>query len=151
MKTLPVATFVLLLTTGIASPSRIGAVAPFDPAAEQIALIRIQPCEGFVGATEGGNPPLCSDFILTDTDGTHVIPIPGGEHPAWSPDGTQLLVVRSNSCSNCAGANGDIFVTAVTSTIRRFLHVRGRKTFRMRLHPWLFLEEESQKFKRRLV
>jgi len=102
MKTLP-ATFILVLAAGIGSASRIRAAAPADPAADQIALIRIQPCRDFVGATEG-DPPLCPDFILTDADGTHVISIPGGETPAWSPDGTQLLVVR----------NGDLFLTAVT-------------------------------------
>ncbi len=108
------AAFAVLLATVGGSPSRVRAAAPSDPAAEQIALIRIQPCEGFVGATEGGDLPLCSDLILTDADGTHVIPMPAGDNPAWSPDGTRLLVVRSNSCFNCSTANSDIFVTAAT-------------------------------------
>ena len=114
MRTPRVAAFALLLARVGGNPSEVRAVAPSDPAVEQIALVRIQPCEGSPGATEGGEPALCSDSILTDPDGTHVIPIPGGDDPAWSPDGTQLLVVRSNSCFNCSSATRDIFVTAVT-------------------------------------
>ena len=108
------AAFAVLLATVGGNPSRVRALAPSDPAAEQIALIRIQPCEGFVGATEDGEPPLCSDLVLTDADGTHVIPMPAGDNPAWSPDGTQLLVVRSNSCFNCSTANRRHLLTAVT-------------------------------------
>jgi len=115
MRTPRLAAIAMLLATVGGSSSRVRALAPSNPAAEQIALIRIQPCEGSVGATEDGEPPLCSDFILMDADGTHVMPIPGGDDPAWSPDGNQLLVVRSNSCFNCSTATGDIFVSAVTS------------------------------------
>jgi len=114
MRNPQLAAFAVLVVTVGGSPSRVCAQAPSAPAAEQIALIRIQPCEGFVGATEDGEPRLCSDLILTDADGSHVIPMPAGDNPAWSPDGTQLLVVRSNSCFNCSTANSDIFVTAVT-------------------------------------
>ena len=95
MKTLP-ATFILLVAAGIGSASRIRAAAPVDPAADQIALIRIQPCRDFVGATEG-DPPLCPDFILTDADGTHVISIPGGEPPGIRPY-ARMVTRRRQGC-----------------------------------------------------
>jgi TolB protein len=101
MMALPLATFALLLAAGIGSPSTIRAAAALDPAGEQIALIRIAGCS-FEGARV--EDPMCEYFILEDTDRTHVIQIPGGDKPVWSPDGTQLLVV----------SQGDIFVISVT-------------------------------------
>jgi PKD repeat protein len=71
-------------------------------AVEQIALTTIHQCEGAIDEST----PLCSDFVLMDIDGSHWIPIPGSERPAWSPDGTKLLV-----------GNGEIFVITATGAI----------------------------------
>ena len=99
MKIVRLAASALLVGAGMWGPGS-QAFEPLDPAAEQIALTILQQCGG---AIDESTPP-CSTSVLMDADGTHVIPVPGGDDRAWSPDGRRLLGVR----------NGEIFLDSVT-------------------------------------
>jgi PKD repeat protein len=90
---------------------RIAAQGVPELAVEQIAMIASTECPA--GATDYTS--LCYAFALMDADGSHRIPIPGGEGSSWSPDGTKLLVV----------SNGEIFVKTVT----------GATSFNLTNHP----------------
>jgi len=93
--------FLLLSVPGTWVPSRAQALAPIDPAGEQIGFIRLYDC--YEGAYND-YPPPCSDSVLIDADGTHMIP--GMPIGAWSPDRTKLLQVGW-----VAGNDADIYVT----------------------------------------
>jgi PKD repeat protein len=100
MKTTVVTTLVLCVTVCIGVDAAQGPASP-ERAAEQIAFT-------YAGPFTGG---ACADYcrgadisVLTDVDGTHVIPIniAPATRGAWSPDGTKFLT-----------ASGDIFVMPV--------------------------------------
>jgi chitodextrinase len=75
--------------------------APFDPAAEQIALFVNPGCPG----ASDESTRVCYTFTVLDADGSHPMYLPSaGEWPRWSPDGRSILGEQ----------NGDISVTPVT-------------------------------------
>jgi hypothetical protein len=94
--------FIPLCGAGIWTPSRTQALAPLDPAVEQITLNAFYQCDGVNIETT----PPCQESVLMDADGTHVMPFQAG---AWSRDGTRMLVVRGWSQNNV-----DIYVVAAT-------------------------------------
>jgi PKD repeat protein len=108
--TLLLAVLALLFAVGIWTPSKAQALEPLDPAAEQISLIITFVCPG-PGAYEDF-PPLCSDSVLVDADGSHVMRLPGGGGAAWSPDGKQFLARAKQFLAPGPGA--DIFVVPAT-------------------------------------